>query len=120
MGPGGVTRRGKLGTGRHELRTQPGPPSSTTSVQAALGWLADASDRRSVVLNGAGNPHAALAPSGGKVLLDGFDGARLLESRDVRAEIMEDRARRLLAADLDRLVGGVRAPVVSTFERLVG
>jgi hypothetical protein len=115
-----AARRGKLGTGRHELRIEPGPPSSTTSVHAALSWLADAPERRSVVLSGAGNRHAALDPSGGMVLLGGFDGVSLLDSRDVRAEVMEDRARRLLAADLDRLVGGARAPVVSTFERLVG
>lgn len=111
--------RGQLGTGRGEPREEPGPPSSMTSVQAALSWLAASPDRRSVVLTGAGNRHAGLEPSAGKVLLGGFDGVGPLELRDVRAEITEDSARRLLAADLDRLIGGVGAPVVSTFQRVV-
>ena len=113
-----AARRGKLGTGRREPRDEPGPASSTTSVQAALSWLAAAPDRRSVVLTGAGNRHAALEPSGRQVMLSGSDGTSPIELRDVRPEIVEEGPRRLLAADLDRLVGGFGSPAVSTFEQV--
>jgi hypothetical protein len=115
-----AARHGKLGTGRHDLRTERGPAASTASVAAALGWLAEAPDRRSVVLSGPGNRLASLVPSNGRVLLSGFDGIDPLEGRDVQSEVADDRMRRLLAADLDRLVGDGAMPVVSTFERTGG
>ena len=115
-----AARRGALGTGRDELRTEPGPPTSTISVHAALSWLAEAPERRSVVLMGAARRLVALEPSADGVTMAGFDGTGPLEPRDVGPMIADVRARTLLAADLERLVGGMSAPIVSTFERLGG
>ena len=113
-------RRGALGTGRDEIRSELGPPSSTVSVQAALSWMAEDTGRRSVVLSGAAGRHAALEPSTGGVTLSGFDGVSALAPRDVRPMIADVPARRLLAADLERLIGGVSGPIVLTFELITG
>jgi hypothetical protein len=115
-----AAQRGALGTGRDEIRTRPGPPTSMTSVRTALGWLAEASERRSIVLTDGPGRHATLEPSAEGVTLTVFDGTTQLEARDVGPMIADDRARGLLAADLERLVGGASSPVVSTFERVGG
>jgi len=113
-------RRGALGTGRDEIRSEPGPPSSTVSVQAALSWMSEDPGHRSVVLTGVAGRHAALEPSTGEVTLSGFDGVSALAPRDVRSIIGDVPARRLLAADLERLIGGVSGPIVLTFELIAG
>ena len=114
-----AARRGRLGTGRDEIRSQLGPPSSTVSVQAALSWLAEGPARRSVVLTGGGGRHVALEPSAHGPVLAGFDGITPVGPLDVGPMVAEVGARRLLAADLEQLVGGRMAPIVATFE-LVG
>ena len=113
-----AAHRHTLGTGRDEIRTEPGLLSSTISVRAALSWLADGPARRSVVLTGAAGRHAMIEPSADGVTLTGFDGTASLAPRDVGLIIADSHARALLATDLERLVGGMTAPIVSTFERV--
>ena len=111
--------QGALGTGRDEIRSQPGPPSSMVSVQVALSWLAEGPARRSVVLTGGQGRHVELEPSAHGPVLAGFDGTTAVGPLDVGPMVADVGARRLLAADLERLVGGRTAPNVATFE-LVG
>lgn len=88
-------------------------------MRVAPSWLAEGPARRSVVLTGGGPRHVALEPSTRGVDLAAFDGSASVRPGDVGPIVADVRARRLLAADLERLVGRRAAPIVATYE-LVG
>ena len=115
-----AARRGRLGTGRDEIRSERGPASSMVSVRVALDWLAEAPTRRSVIVTGDGRHHVSLEPNPAGILMQGSNGECPIGPQDVGLTIADGQARRLLAADLELLVGGQIAPTVATFEYVVG